>query len=166
MATPATGFWFPNILAPNNISWASPNLKAAAVLGTWSPNIDAPLGWADDSQNTSGHSPSAHEATGTGYSAGGIALTNVVKSVAGGKFYLSADDVVFTSVTLTDVKHIVFYDNSTATGGIPVNKPIIAVYTYSPTLSNSGGNFTIPLADIADGAPVNNCVGALRNPGS
>ena len=158
---PITGVWFPNVLVANDITWGT-NLKVCAVLDTWNPDVDLALGYDTVGPNVSGQTPFDHEASGSGYTAGGINLTNVGYSVAGGRFTLTADDVVFSSVTLAGVRHVVFYDPNATT---PVANPIVAVYTYTDLLTNSGGNFTVPLADISDGAPVDNCVAALRNPG-
>lgn len=153
MAEPGTGLWFPNLLVANDLTWT--NIRAVPVLGTWDPDIDLALGY---NAGESGQQVADHEASGTGYTAGGQLISNHTKSVAGGRFYLSADTLVFTSVALSNVKHVVFYDDD---GTSPVANPIIAVFTYTDLLTNSGGNFVVPLPDT----PVTNCIAAVSNPG-
>ena len=151
MTTVDTGLWFPNVLVENDIAWGAVNpLKACAVLDSWTPDWDAQLGYGDIGTDE-------HAVTGN-YVAGGFDLANIVKSTTGGRFTLTADDIAWTLITLTAVKHIVVYDPD---GTSPVTDPIVAGYTYTNLLSNSGGTFTVPWQD----SPVANCVAALRNPG-
>ena len=83
------------------------------------------------------------EASGTNYSAGGVALTNVsVGSLsdtqAGNRAFFDADDVVFTNVTVTASGAILY--NDTASGN-----PAIAVFDFDPVVSATSGNLTVTL---------------------
>lgn len=159
MATPGTGLWLPNFVAGHDITFGT-NLKACAVLSTWDPDTTLTLGY---SAGETGETPSDHEHAATGnYVTGGFALTSVASTITNGRWVLTANNIEWSSITLSDVKHIVVYDPS---GTSPQTDPIVAVYTFATTLSNGGGTFTVPWADITDGAPVDNCVAALRNPG-
>lgn len=75
------------------------------------------------------------EITGVGYTAGGVALTNVGVSVSGTVAYLDFDDATWTSATLS------------AAGGLIYNSSqgnkAVAVLNFGGTYSSTSGDFTV-----------------------
>lgn len=147
MAFPSTGLWMPNITQANDIDWT--NLKAALVKSTWNPSIDSTYGYG---------SLSTDEASGTGYTAGGKALTSVVVDRTAGKFLITADDLAWAGSTLTDIQGMIVYCPSAT---IPLTNPVVAVYKFSTAGNNASGTFTVPWLDT----PSTNTVLYLANPG-
>lgn len=130
MALPTTGIVIPNLFANgSNINWDTDTWKVALYNSTWSPDVGSTLGYS-----------SGNEVTGTGYTAGGQALTNVTITRTGGQFLMTADNVVWTSSTLSDVAAVAIYSD-TATS--PVSKPVVGVIKLAAAGANSNGNFTI-----------------------
>ena len=82
----------------------------------------------------------AGEVSGTGYTAGGNALTNVSYGVnEDGKTYVwSADQITFENITVDNVRYAVMYDNTPST-----NKPLIAYFDFGKNLSVSGADVTV-----------------------
>lgn len=134
MALPTTGLIIPNIFADgHDIDWDGDTFKCALFNSSWSPDVDSVLGYT-----------STNEVSGTGYTAGGKALTSVSITRSGGQFLLTADDVEWTGATLSDVAAAAVYsDNATS----PASKPIVAVFKLAETGANNGGTFKIVWPD-------------------
>lgn len=148
MAFPDTGLWIPNITQANDIDWTS--LKVALVKDTWSPSIDGTYSYS---------SIGSDEASGTGYSSGGMSLTSVSVDRTGGKFVVTADQPVFSGLSgVADVAGCVFYCDTSSS---PVANAIVAVTKFSETAGSVSGTLTIPLLS----SPSTNTVVAIRNPG-
>lgn len=81
-----------------------------------------------------------NESSGTGYTAGGTALTSTaVSSVAGGITMWDAADTAWTTVTVTAYGCLIYADATTA----PVaDQGIMAVY-FGGAFTTTAGNFTI-----------------------
>lgn len=79
------------------------------------------------------------EASGTGYVAGGQALTNksIVYTGATNVIKLDADDVIWTNSTIPNVTHALLYDDTTA------NKPVIGYVDFDGSFSSANGSFTV-----------------------
>ena len=132
MAAPSTGIWWPNFVGVNDDITFGTNLKLALVKGTWDPTLTSTLGWG---------SISSHEATGSGYTAGGKALTTVGSTISSDRWRLTADNVSWDPSTIADVEFAVVYDpDATA----PVADAVVFVIAYDNPLENNGGSFTIP----------------------
>ncbi len=141
MALPNTGIVIPNIFADgHDIDWDGDTFKCALFNSSWSPDVDSVLGYT-----------TTNEVTGTGYTAGGKALTSVSITRSGGQFLFTADDVEFTGATLTDVAAAAVYSDNASS---PVSKPIIAVFKLTATGANNGGTFRIIWSDN----PVDNTI--------
>jgi len=85
-----------------------------------------------------------NEASGTGYSAGGNALTNVTPVTSGTTAYTDFDDVSWTSSTIT-ARGALIYNTSQA------NKAV-CVLDFGSDKSSSSGTFSIifPTASASD----------------
>jgi len=82
-----------------------------------------------------------NEVTGTGYTAGGEALTGVTFDITGGAanaiITWDAGDVTWTSSTITNAAAAVIYDTTEA------NKPLIAYVDFGGNFSTTSGTFQI-----------------------
>lgn len=89
------------------------------------------------------------EASGSGYTAGGIVVTNATAPTATGTtaFWTPSATLSWTTVTLTSVDAVLFY-NDTATG-----KNAVSVHTFG-TQSVVSGNFSLTM-------PTNDATNAL-----
>lgn len=129
----ANSFWTP----------ALPNLdlethKVALFGNSVTPDFDATA--AASQYGAGGTWTTGNESTGSGYSAGGIALTSTtVTSVAGGITMWDAADSAWTTVTVTAYGCLIYADALTN----PVAKQgIIAVY-FGGAFQTTAGNFTV-----------------------
>lgn len=125
----------PEQLADKEIDWLSDTLKAILTTSTHTPNQDT-HDYVDD--------VTANEVSGTGYTAGGMALTGKTESYVSGSNTVRwiSDDLVWTTVTLTDVKNVHFYD---ATPASDATRPLIAYATLDVALAPNAGNLTLDL---------------------
>lgn len=78
----------------------------------------------------------ANEVSGTGYSAGGESLTSVTLTQSGGTITFDADDVTWTSSTIT-ARGAVIYDDSLT------DDPLIAYIDFGADKSSSAGDFVL-----------------------
>jgi len=77
-----------------------------------------------------------NEVAGTGYSAGGESLSSVTLTQSGGTITFDADDVTWTSSTIT-ARGAVVYDDTL------VNKPLICYIDFAADKSSSSGDFVL-----------------------
>jgi hypothetical protein len=77
-----------------------------------------------------------NEVVGTGYSAGGESLTSVTLTQSGGTITFDADDVTWTSSTIT-ARGAVIYDDSLT------DDPLIAYIDFGADKSSSAGDFVL-----------------------
>lgn len=88
------------------------------------------------------------EIVGTGYTAGGVPLTNFTftKDTANNKITFDADDVSFGTVTITGAAGIVLYVSK----GTAAASPLMCYEALSPAVDVSGAAFTyvFPAAGI------------------
>lgn len=96
----------------------SDTIKCALVASTWTPSLSAQANWAD---------VSANEITGDGYTAGGVALTNVTYANTAGTSKFDCDDPSWTAgASGIAARYAVIYDDTDA------NKTLIC-YTLLDT---------------------------------
>ena len=90
---------------------------------------------------------SSNEASGTGYSAGGAALTNVTPTTSSTTALTDFADVTWSSSTIT-ARGALIYNSSTAAGS--ANRAVL-VLNFGSDKSSSSGDFTItfPTADAS-----------------
>lgn len=77
----------------------------------------------------------ANEASGTNYTAGGIALTNITPLAANGTGYWSFDDATFSNVTLTCAGALIY--NSTN------GNRAVCVLNFGQTITKTASNLVI-----------------------
>lgn len=82
-----------------------------------------------------------NEVVGTGYTSGGVALTNVIVAYSGttNTITVDSDDVVWASSTIT-ARYAVIYDS---TSGVDGTSPLIGYIDFGADMSSNNGNFTI-----------------------
>src|SRR6185312_17171162 len=91
-------------LAQAGINLGTATLKVALLSNGYTPNIDTDVFFSD---------VSSHEVTGTGYTAGGKALTTqaVTEDTGNDRAYLSADNTHWDSSTIT-ARYAVLYNDT------------------------------------------------------
>lgn len=114
------------------IDWDSDTIKVALLSNGYTPDQDA-HNYFDDVV--------AFEVSGTGYTAGGLTLSNKTNTYNAGTntIVLDADDVTWSSSTIT-ARYAVVYDATPATDA---TKPLIGYVDFGADQSSSNGNFTI-----------------------
>ena len=130
----ATGKFYGNAIVKafnKEIDWNSDTVKVALVTSTYTPNQDTHDYWNDVSGN---------EATGTGYTAGGVTLTNATVTYDSGTnvVKLDADDVSWTASTIT-ARYAVIYVST----GDASTSPLIGYVDFGTDQSSSSGTFAI-----------------------
>jgi hypothetical protein len=118
-------------LANKEIDWDSDTIKVALCTSTYSPAQDT-HDYFNDITN---------EVSGTGYTAGGATLTTKTVGYTAGtnvtKF--DADDVSWTSSTITARYAIIYVD----TAGASSTDPLIGYVDFGADVSSSSGTFSI-----------------------
>lgn len=114
------------------VDWDTDTIKVALLSNAYTPDQDAHNYFDDVSTN---------EVTGTGYTQGGITLTNKTNTYNSGTntVVLDADDVTWSSSTIT-ARYAVVYNASPATNA---TRPLIGYVDFGSDQSSSNGNFTI-----------------------
>lgn len=117
----------------HSLDYLSNTIKVALLADTYTPAQDTDEFWSD---------VSAHEVSGTGYSAGGATLANKTVTVNAGanKVVLDADDVTWTSVTVTARYAVVYKDT-----GTPSTSPLLMWIDFGANQVLVGNDFRIAL---------------------
>jgi hypothetical protein len=102
--------------------------KIALISNSATPAFDTHDHWSDLSGN---------EVSGTGWAAGGVALTGTAFSVSSGTLLWDATDVSETGTTLTNARAGVIYADSIT------NDPLICLVNFGADYSTSAGTFSI-----------------------
>lgn len=139
MAITASGLFVPSIINifTNTIAvdlGSETNIKVALLSNLATPNFDTHDYWGD---------LSANEVTGTGWSAGGVALTSTALSASSGTLLFDAADVSESNTTLGDpnpVRGCVIYDDSVTT---PTADAMICLVNFGSDYSTVDGTFAI-----------------------
>jgi hypothetical protein len=103
--------------------------KAALASSSYTPNQDTHDDWAD---------VSANEVTGTNWAAGGqtLSITTGIDT-ANNRVSFTATDISVASVTLSDGKHLVIYDDTHASDAL------VGYITFDTALAPSNGPLDI-----------------------
>lgn len=106
---------------------------------------------ADTAQYTS-----VGECTGAGYSAGGIALTNLGVSSSNGVGYTSFSNAVFTGVTVTARGALIYNTtpSAAAANGSPLTNPAVCVLDFGEDKIVTGSNLTITFPTSASNTAI------------
>lgn len=90
-----------------------------------------------------------NEASGTGYSAGGGALTNVTPTSSGTTAFTDFNDLTFSSSTITARGAMIY---NTQTGGGSGTTDAVAILDFGADKTSTNGDFTIqfPTADASN----------------
>ena len=113
------------------IDWDTDTIKVALLTNSYTPDQDA-HNYLDDVV--------ANEVSGTGYTAGGLTLSNKSNSYNSGTnvIVLDADDVTWSSSTITARYAVVYASTGTAS-----TSPLIGYVDFGSDQSSTNGNFTI-----------------------
>ncbi|GAA1701599.1 hypothetical protein [Fodinicola feengrottensis] len=82
------------------------------------------------------------ETSGTGYTAGGLALTSISGSVSGHVYTLTCANPVWTTSTIA-AAYALFYDSTPGSAG---TNPVICYWDFGGTVSSTGASFTLTIS--------------------
>ena len=93
----------------------------------------------------------SNEVSGTGYSAGGGALTNVDPTSSGTTALTDFQDETFSTATIT-ARGALIYNTTPNTASISVTNPSVVVLDFGSDKTSTAGDFTIvfPTADASN----------------
>jgi hypothetical protein len=116
--------------AARRVDWATDTIKVMLTTSTYTPDQDA-HDFVNDVTN---------EISGTGYTAGGQALTTktVTYDSATNETRLDADDPSWTSATITTRRAVYYKDTGTA-----ATSPVVCWVDFGADQSVTAGTFTI-----------------------
>lgn len=120
-------------LANKEIDWDTDNIYAALVTSAYTPNRNTHRYWSD---------VSAYESSGTGYTAGGLLLTNKTNVLNSGSnsVLFGADDLQWTTTTISDARYCVFCSNNGSS-------PLISYIDFGSVQSTVAQPFAISLVN-------------------
>ena len=92
-----------------------------------------------------------NEVAGTGYSAGGQALTNVDPTTSGTTAFTDFADETWTTATIT-ARGALIYNTTPNTTSISVTNPTVVVLDFGGDKTSTAGDFTVvfPTADASN----------------
>ena len=125
----------PAKLANAEIDWESATIREMLVDSTYT--FDAAHDYKADVDAISGA-----EVTGTGYTAGGAALTGKGVTVVGTTTHFTADDTTWAGSTISATGAILYVDTGDA-----ATSPLICYTDFEGTVSSSSGAFSIDRSD-------------------
>jgi len=121
-------------IAKGELSLGTDSLKIALFTSSYIPNIDTDLNFSDISAN---------EISGTGYTAGGNAIANVLvqKDLVNDRVDLPADNSVFTAATLTFKIAVIYKDT-----GNPATSTLVSFNDFGTDQTIVAGDLTLNLS--------------------
>ena len=133
MAVTASGLFvltFRDILDSTQmaVDTGSDTFKCAMITNSSTPNFETHDHWSDLSGN---------EVSGTGYTAGGAALTSITLGNASGTLKFDAADTSWTTATISSARAAVIYDDTLT------NDPLICLVDFGADYASSAGTFQI-----------------------
>ncbi len=138
MATGGFGLTFRDILRnATAVDLDGDTIKAALFTNSiTTPNFDTNTAYGAAPFN-------ANEVSGTGYTAGGVALAGLAVTAAtpvATQLNLDANDAAWTTATFSSVRGVLVYDDTIAT---PTADPGIVAITFGADFAVTSGTFTI-----------------------
>jgi hypothetical protein len=135
MAVTASGVFLPTFRDVLDASQLAVNVDSDTfdlrlVDNTITPDFDTHDLWADLSSG---------EVSGTGYSAGGVALSGFSMAISSGSLNFDATDAAFTSSTITARAAVIVDDTLT-------DDPLFCLLNFGSDISSSNGTFTVQFA--------------------
>ena len=124
-------FW--NLLAAKDVDVDADTFKVMLATSDYSPDQDAHEFKSDVTD----------EVSGSGYSAGGVALTGVSFAYNSGAntFKFSANDTTFSGVTIASARYAIVYDDST--GGSDSSKRLVGWVDFEGDVETTGADLVI-----------------------
>ena len=124
---------FKKLIMDGSFNFGTDTIKVALMADTYTPNIDTQDYWSD---------VSANEASGSGYTAGGQALTGKTTSTddTNDRGLFDADNPVWDPVTITARYAIIYKDT-----GTPATSALIGCLDFGSNQTATAGSFTINL---------------------
>lgn len=121
---------FKKKIADGSIDLDTDTIKVMLVTSVYTPNIATHVFKSDVT----------NEVTGTGYTAGGTALTTkvVTQDNTNNLAYFDADDVTWAASTITARGAVLYKDT-----GVATTSPIICYFDFTTDQISSAGNFVI-----------------------
>ena len=110
------------------IDSSSDQFDGRLVTDSYTPNFSTHTAWS---------SASGNEVSGTGYSAGGVALTSFAAAVNSGALTLDATDTVYSTTTLSSVMAEIWVDD-TLTGD-----PMLVLFDFVTAVDTVAGDLTV-----------------------
>lgn len=114
------------------VDYDTHDIRVALLSSAYTPNQDTHATWSQ---------AKANEATGSGYTAGGAALSGktITYDAANNVTVLDANDVTWANSTIT-ARYAVIYDNAGATDA---DKVLLGYVDFGVDQASTNGNFTI-----------------------
>ena len=103
--------------------------KMGLVTNLYAPDFSTHTGWSN---------VSPYEVSGTGYTAGGAAVTGVTFTKSGGLLVWDCDDVSWSSSSISAAA-AVLYDDSL------IGDPLIGFFGFGQTLTSASSTFTVTI---------------------
>lgn len=127
----------PRLAFDKEIDWLADTLKFMLTPAAHTPDQDLDVSSAGPYQGDI----TASEVSGTGYTSGGLTVSGKTESYVSGSNAVKwvIDDMVFTTVTITDVRNGHLYDSTPGSAG---TNPLILYVRVDATLSPNAGNLT------------------------
>ena len=133
MAVSASGLFVPTFLDILDATQLAVNLvgdtvKVGLITNSSTPEFDSHDHWSDLSGN---------EVSGTNYTAGGATLANKTLTGSSGTIKFDADDVAWSSSTISNARAAVVYDDTLT------SDPLVCLVNFGADYSSANGTFTI-----------------------
>ncbi len=130
MASGTFAWYGPGVhrILKGEIAFATHTFKGGLINSTYTPNVDTDDDWAD---------VSAKEVTGTNWAGAQTLTVTTDIDTTNNRVRFFVTDISVASVTLTDGKHLVIYDDTHASDAL------VGYVTFDTALAPSAGPLTI-----------------------
>lgn len=123
-------------LASKKADFIADTVKAALLTNAYVPNQDTHT-WFSDVNS------SQLSSSGTGYTAGGVTLASKTRTydASSNTLKFDADDIVFSSLTASAIRYLVFYHAT----GVDTTSPLISYMDFGADQAPAAANLTVAL---------------------